>query len=51
VKKEHIEQFLEEESIPDFMVQNLLTRMKKAGMFNDENGYDAYTMQTLMVDM
>lgn len=40
VKQEHIYSFLEENTIPDFDIENFLVRLKKEKILTTENGYD-----------
>lgn len=39
VKEEHVHSFLEENTIPDFDIENFLVRLKQEKILTEENGY------------
>ena len=47
VKLEHIVSFLEENTIPDFDIENFLVRLKKDKVLTEENGY--FNIDIIMV--
>lgn len=40
VQDEHVRGYLEEQSVPDFDLRNLVTRLHADGIVSKENGYD-----------